>query len=307
MRYLVAGGAGFIGSHLTEVLLNEGNEVLVVDNYYTGKRSNLKKHFGNSSLELLRHDVCHPLHVEVDYIINLACPASPISYQKDPVQTLKTSISGSINLLGLAKRLKIPALLASTSEIYGDPLEHPQTEGYWGNVNNLGPRSCYDEGKRVAETLFNDYRRLNNIDTKIIRIFNTYGPIMDRDDGRVVSNFITQAISNQNITIYGDGSQTRSFCYISDLVDGMLKMIKSGKEVSGPINIGNPTESTIREIAEKIIELTNSKSKIVYCMLPKDDPKRRKPDITKAKSILGWNPKVELEEGLLKTIEYFSA
>ena len=305
MRILVAGGAGFIGSHLTDSLLSRGHEVLVVDNFYTGSRANIKSHSDNLKFDILRHDVCLPLHVEVDYIFNLACPASPRNYQKDPIQTIKTSFLGSFNLLGLAKRLRVPILLSSTSEIYGDPLVHPQVESYWGNVNCIGPRSCYDEGKRAAETLFSDYRRQHGLDTKIVRIFNTYGPRMDVDDGRVVSNFIIQALKSEDITIYGDGSQTRSFCYVSDLVEGLCRMMELPHDQGGPINIGNPTEKTIKEIAERVIDLTGSKSKIIHKELPQDDPKRRKPDISQARAKLSWSPVVDLDSGLKSTIDYF--
>lgn len=304
-RILVTGGSGFIGSHLCERLLNEGNEVLCVDNFFTGRRSNVYHLLSNPSFELMRHDVTMPLYVEVDMIFNLACPASPIHYQFDPVQTTKTSVSGAINMLGLAKRLKIPILQASTSEVYGDPHIHPQTEEYWGNVNPIGPRSCYDEGKRCAETLFFDYYRQHNVEIKVARIFNTYGPHMHPQDGRVVSNFIIQAIQNQDITIYGDGMQTRSFCYVSDLVDGLMRLMYSPKDVTGPINLGNPVEFTMIELANLVIELTGSKSKLINMPLPQDDPKQRKPDITNAKSILEWEPKIPLKNGLIKTIEYF--
>lgn len=305
MRILVAGGAGFIGSHLTDRLLELGHEVLVVDNFYTGNRVNVGHHSNDLKFDILRHDVCLPLHVEVDFIFNLACPASPRNYQKDPIQTIKTSFLGSFNLLGLAKRLKVPILLSSTSEIYGDPLVHPQVESYWGNVNCIGPRSCYDEGKRAAETLFSDYRRQHGLDTKIVRIFNTYGPRMDVDDGRVVSNFIIQALKSEDVTIYGDGLQTRSFCYVSDLVEGLISMMGLPYKEGGPVNIGNPSEMTIKDIAEKVVEVTGTKSKIVYKELPQDDPKRRKPDISKAQNLLGWSPKVNLDTGLQHTVDYF--
>lgn len=304
-RILVTGGAGFLGSHLCERLINEGNEVLCVDNFYTGSRKNIHNLLDNKNFELLRHDVTHPLFVEVDQIYNLACPASPIHYQFDPVQTTKTSVLGAINMLGLAKRLKIPILQASTSEVYGDPEVHPQTEDYRGNVNPIGPRACYDEGKRCAETLFFDYARQHNLEIKIIRIFNTYGTNMNLQDGRVVSNFIVQALQNEDITIYGDGKQTRSFCYVKDLIDGMVKMMNSENGFKGPVNIGNPVEFTMLELAEQIIDLTNSNSKIVYRELPEDDPLQRRPDISKANKHLGWKPEVDLREGLTYTIDYF--
>ena len=304
-RILVTGGAGFIGSHLCERLLNEGNEVICVDNFYTGTKDNIKHLLNNPYFEFIRHDICFPLYVEVDEIYNLACPASPIHYQKDPVQTTKVSVMGSINMLGLAKRLKIKILQASTSEIYGDPLVHPQPETYWGNVNPIGPRACYDEGKRCAETLFFDYHRQHKIKIKVARIFNTYGPRMHPDDGRVVSNFIVQALKNEPITVYGDGTQTRSFCYIDDMVDGLIKLMNSKDDFTGPVNLGNPSEFTILEFAEKVIKLTNSKSKIVFKPLPEDDPRQRQPDISLAKKELSWEPKVPLEEGLKLTIDYF--
>lgn len=304
-RILVTGGAGFLGSHLCRRLLNEGNEVLCIDNFFTGSKQNVEDLMSNPYFEIMRHDVTWPLYVEVDEIYNLACPASPIHYQKDPVQTTKTSVLGAINMLGLAKRLKIKILQASTSEVYGDPKEHPQKETYWGNVNPVGSRSCYDCGKRCAETLFFDYLRQYNVDIKVIRIFNTYGTFMNPQDGRVVSNFIVQALQNKDITMYGDGSQTRSFCYYSDLIDGMIRMMATGDDFHGPVNLGNPNEFTVKELAEKVIDMTNSKSKIVYMPLPSDDPCKRKPDISLAKSKLGWEPKVELEEGLSSTIEYF--
>ena len=303
---LVTGGGGFLGSHLCEKLLTKGYDVICADNFFTGSKDNIRHLLSNPNFELIRHDVTWPLYVEVDMIYNLACPASPIHYQHDPVQTTKTSVMGAINMLGLAKRLKIPILQASTSEIYGDPEVHPQTEEYWGNVNTIGPRSCYDEGKRCAETLFYDYRHQLGTDTKIIRIFNTYGPRMSPYDGRVVSNFIVQALDDQDITIYGQGEQTRSFCYVDDLIKGMVKMMKTPKEIFGPVNLGNPVEFTIKELAEMVIKLTGSKSKLVYKELPKDDPVRRKPDISKAKSILNWEPSVSLADGLKKTIQYFS-
>ena len=306
-RILVTGGAGFIGSHLCERLLEEGNEVICVDNFFTGSKENIKHLLGNPYFEVLRHDITFPLYVEVDEIYNLACPASPIHYQFDPVQTTKTSVMGAINMLGLAKRLKIRILQASTSEVYGDPTVHPQKEDYWGNVNPIGPRACYDEGKRCAETLFFDYHRQHNLDIKVVRIFNTYGPRMLPNDGRVVSNFIVQALKGEDITVYGDGSQTRSFCYIDDMVDGIIKMMNSPKGFTGPVNLGNPSEVSILELAEMILKLTKSKSKIVFKPLPQDDPKQRQPDITLAKSQLNWEPKVPLQEGLIKTIEYFKA
>jgi len=301
---LVTGGAGFIGSHLCKYLLDKGYYVLCIDNFYTGNINNIKALKSNPNFELMRHDITWPLYAEVDEIYNLACPASPIYYQRDPVQTIKTSVLGIINMLGLAKRLKIPILQASTSEVYGDPKEHPQKEDYWGNVNPIGIRACYDEGKRAAETLMMDYYRQNKVDIKIIRIFNTYGPNMCINDGRVISNFIVQALKNDPITVYGEGKQTRSFCYVSDLIEGIYKMMNS-KNFTGPINLGNPNEFTILELANKIIELTKSKSKIIYKPLPKDDPVRRKPDISLAKNKLDWKPKIELEEGLKNTIEYF--
>jgi UDP-glucuronate decarboxylase len=304
-RVLVTGGAGFLGSHLCERLLERGDEVLCVDNFFSSTRHNVAHLLSNHRMELLRHDVTFPLYVEVDEIFNLACPASPVHYQFDPVQTTKTSVIGAINMLGLAKRLKVRVLQASTSEVYGDPTIHPQTEEYWGNVNPIGTRSCYDEGKRCAETLFFDYRRQHNMPIKVVRIFNTYGPRMHPYDGRVVSNFIVQSLQGENITIYGDGSQTRSFCYVDDLIEGMLRMMNTPPDVTGPINIGNPTEFTIRELAETIIELTSSNSKLIFQPLPSDDPKQRKPDITKAGVILGWKPSIQLREGLVKTITYF--
>jgi UDP-glucuronate decarboxylase len=304
-RVLVTGGAGFIGSHLCARLLARGDEVLCVDNFYTGRRRNVSHLLSNSSFELLRHDICFPLYAEVDEIFNLACPASPIHYQFDPVQTTKTSVHGSINMLGLAKRVKAKILQASTSEVYGDPTVHPQTEDYWGNVNPVGSRSCYDEGKRCAETLFFDYRRQHHLPIKVARIFNTYGPRMHPNDGRVISNFIVQALHNRDITVYGDGSQTRSFCYVDDLVDGLVRLMQTSDDVTGPMNLGNPVEFTIRELAERTIVLTGSSSKIIHQPLPPDDPKQRQPHISKAQELLGWKPKVQLEEGLLKTIDYF--
>ena len=305
-RILVTGGAGFLGSHLCKKLLDEGNEVICVDNFYTGNKTNILPLLSNPYFEVIRHDITFPLYLEVDEIYNLACPASPIHYQNDPVQTTKTSVHGAINILGLAKRLGIKILQASTSEVYGDPDVHPQKENYWGNVNPIGIRSCYDEGKRAAETLFFDYWRQHKLEIKVMRIFNTYGPNMHPNDGRVVSNFIVQALKNIDITIYGDGQQTRSFCYVDDLLEGMVRFMKTSSDITGPINIGNPNEFTILELAKKVIELTNSKSKITFKPLPKDDPLQRKPDITLAKDQLNWIPKVQLEEGLLKTIEYFN-
>ena len=304
-RVLVTGGAGFLGSHLCDRLLAEGNEVICVDNFYTGDKRNIKHLLHNPYFELLRHDITFPLYVEVDEIYNLACPASPIHYQNDPVQTTKTCVHGSINMLGLAKRTKTKILQASTSEVYGDPTMHPQQESYWGNVNCCGPRSCYDEGKRCAETLFFDYHRQHNLKIKVSRIFNTYGPRMHPNDGRVVSNFIMQALKNEPITVFGDGRQTRSFCYVDDLIDGLVRLMNSKDEITGPINLGNPSEFTILELAEKVIELTGSESRIVFKPLPQDDPTQRKPDISMAKSLLGWEPRVQLEEGLKKTIKYF--
>lgn len=304
-RVLVTGGAGFIGSHLCERLLGAGYDVLCVDNFFTGRRQNVAHLLGRPGFELLRHDVTFPLYVEVDQIYNLACPASPVHYQFDPVQTTKTSVMGAINMLGLAKRLRIPILQASTSEVYGDPHVHPQHESYWGNVNPIGPRSCYDEGKRCAETLFFDYHRQHGLQTKVVRIFNTYGPRMHPNDGRVVSNFIVQALRGEDITIYGDGSQTRSFCYVDDLVDAMIRMMGTDPTVTGPINTGNPNEFTIGQLADLVVEMVGSGSEVVYRSLPVDDPKQRQPDISQAKAVLGWEPKVQLREGLQKTIRYF--
>lgn len=304
-KILVTGGAGFLGSHLCENLLAEGNDVLCMDNYFTGSKENIEHLLSNPYFELVRHDVTMPYFAEVDEIYNLACPASPIHYQYNPIKTIKTSVMGAINMLGLAKRIKAKILQASTSEVYGDPNIHPQTEEYWGNVNPIGPRSCYDEGKRCAESLFMNYHTQNNVRIKIIRIFNTYGPRMHPNDGRVVSNFIVQALQNKDITIYGDGKQTRSFCYVDDLIKGMKLMMNSSEEIIGPINIGNPTEFTILELAEKVIELTNSKSKLLFMPSPIDDPMQRKPNIEKAKNLLNWQPTVNLETGLIKTIEYF--
>lgn len=304
-KILVTGGAGFLGSHLCERLINEGNEVLCVDNFYTGGKSNIIHLMSNPRFELMRHDVTFPLYVEVDEIYNLACPASPIHYQHDPVQTTKTSVHGAINMLGLAKRTKAKILQASTSEVYGDPEIHPQPESYWGRVNPVGLRSCYDEGKRCAETLFFDYYRQHNLKIKVIRIFNTYGPRMHPNDGRVVSNFIVQALKGEAITMYGDGMQTRSFCYVDDLIDGMVRMMNSSDSFVGPVNIGNPGEFTMLDLARQIIEITGSTSKINFLPLPSDDPKQRKPVIDLAQSELGWNPTVPLAAGLVKTIEYF--
>lgn len=304
-RVLITGGAGFIGSHLSERLLDEGHEVICVDNFFTGSRKNVEHLFGNPRFEILRHDVTFPLYVEVDQIYNLACPASPVHYQHDPVQTTKTSVMGAINMLGLAKRLRVPILQASTSEVYGDPAVHPQPEEYWGNVNPIGPRSCYDEGKRAAETLFFDYRRQHDLDIKVIRIFNTYGPRMHPNDGRVVSNFIVQALRGEPITIYGDGSQTRSFCYVDDLVDGMVRLMNTGHDVTGPVNVGNPGEFTMLELAQAILAITGSGSTIDYRPLPQDDPKQRQPDIGLARRELGWEPTIALDQGLRSTVEYF--
>ena len=304
-RILITGGAGFIGSHLCERLLQDGNEVLCVDNFYTGRKGNIAHLLTIPYFEVLRHDICFPLFIEVDEIYNLACPASPIHYQFDPVQTIKTAVHGAINMLGLAKRLKVKILQASTSEVYGDPSVHPQTESYWGNVNPVGIRSCYDEGKRCAETLFFDYHRQHKLKIKVARIFNTYGPRMHPNDGRVVSNFIMQALQGEDITVFGNGSQTRSFCYVDDLVDGLIRLMNSQDTFTGPVNLGNPAEFSILELAQKVIELTGSKSKIVFKSLPDDDPKQRQPDITLAKDILNWEPTVFLNEGLIKTIDYF--
>lgn len=304
-RILVTGGAGFIGSHLCERLLKEGNEVICLDNLFTSTKDNIALLMDNKYFEFIRHDIIHPIHLEIDEIYNLACPASPIHYQYNPIKTIKTSVMGAINMLGLAKRVKAKILQASTSEVYGDPLVHPQYEEYWGNVNPIGPRSCYDEGKRCAESLFINYYFQNKVRIKIARIFNTYGPRMHPNDGRVVSNFIIQAIQNKPITIYGDGTQTRSFCYVDDMLDGLIKLMNTSDEIIGPINLGNPSEFKIIELAELIIDLTNSKSEIIHLPLPEDDPIRRQPDITKAKSILEWQPKISLKEGLVKTIEYF--
>lgn len=304
-KILVTGGSGFIGSHLCERLLEEGNEVICLDNFFTGQKKNVVHLLDNPFFELVRHDVTQPYFAEVDKIYNLACPASPIHYQFNPIKTIKTSVMGAINMLGLAKRIKAPMLQASTSEVYGDPHVHPQVESYWGNVNPIGLRSCYDEGKRCAETLCMDYHRQNGVKVKIIRIFNTYGPRMSMEDGRVVSNFVVQALRNQDITIYGDGSQTRSFQYVDDLIEGMSKMMSSADEFIGPVNLGNPGEFTIAQLAQTIIDMTGSRSKLVYRPLPSDDPAQRKPDISLARKTLGWEPGIKLEEGLKKTIAYF--
>jgi UDP-glucuronate decarboxylase len=307
MRILVSGAGGFLGSHLCDKLLSNGHEVLAVDNFFTGARTNVAHLLGNPNFELLRHDVTFPLFVEVDAIYNLASPASPIHYQKDPVQTIKTNILGAVNMLGMAKRLRVPIFQASTSEVYGDPEVHPQTEEYWGNVNPIGPRACYDEGKRAAETLFFDYNRQHGVNIRVARIFNTYGPRMATGDGRVVSNFIVQALKGEDITIYGDGSQSRSFCYVSDLIDGFVRMMDQTDSLVGPINLGNPNEFTMLELAEQVIRLTGSKSKLRFEPLPQDDPKQRQPDISKAKRILDWEPKIQLNEGLDLTIRYFKS
>jgi len=304
-RILVTGGSGFLGSHLCERLLADGSEVICLDNFFTGARRNIEHLLDHKRFELIRHDVTFPLYIEVDEIYNLACPASPVHYQHDPVQTTKTSVHGAINMLGLAKRLRAKIMQASTSEVYGDPSVHPQTEDYWGNVNPIGIRSCYDEGKRCAETLFFDYWRQHKLRIKVARIFNTYGPRMHPNDGRVVSNFIVQALQGQNITVFGDGQQTRAFCYVDDLIEGFVRLMKSADDVTGPINLGNPGEFTMLELAQNVIDLTGSRSKIVHKPLPADDPRQRKPDISKAKGTLGWEPKVPLKEGLKKTIVYF--
>ncbi|WP_201864493.1 UDP-glucuronic acid decarboxylase family protein [Microvirga soli] len=306
-RALVTGGAGFLGSHLCEVLLARGYQVLCVDNFYTGARWNIEHLLDHKRFELLRHDITHPLFVEVDEIYNLACPASPIHYQWDPVQTTKTSVIGSINILGLAKRLKAKVFQASTSEVYGDPSVHPQHENYWGNVNPIGPRSCYDEGKRCAETLFFDYNRQHGVQIKVARIFNTYGPRTHPNDGRVVSSFIVQALLGHDLTIFGDGEQTRSFCYVDDLVDGFYRLMNTPSDVTGPVNLGNPQEFTVRALAEKVINLTGSRSKVIHRPLPPDDPRQRRPDISKANELMDWKPKVQLEEGLQRTIPYFES
>lgn len=304
-RILVTGGAGFIGSHLCKRLLDEGNDVICLDNFFTGCKDNIRKLLSNDHFELVRHDITKEYYAEVDQIYNLACPASPPHYQYNPIKTIKTSVLGMINMLGLAKRCKSVILQASTSEVYGDPAIHPQLESYWGNVNPIGIRSCYDEGKRCAETLMMDYHRQNGVNTRIVRIFNTYGPNMDMNDGRVVSNFIVQALKGEDITIYGDGTQTRSFCYVSDLVEGMIRMMNNSQDFIGPVNLGNPSEFTIGDFAKLVIKMTNSNSKLVYKPLPKDDPCRRRPDISEAKRVLDWEPEVSVEEGLAKTIKYF--
>lgn len=306
-KVLITGGAGFIGSHLCDRLVGQGHDVICADNFFTGSKRNIRHLIGNPNFELLRHDVTFPLYVEVDRIFNLACPASPIHYQHDPVQTTKTSVHGAINMLGLAKRTGARILQASTSEVYGDPEMHPQPEGYWGRVNPVGIRSCYDEGKRCAETLFFDYYRQHNLEIKVIRIFNTYGPRMQPDDGRVVSNFIMQALNGEDITIYGDGTQTRSFCYIDDMVDGFFEMMESASDLTGPLNMGNPVEFSMLELAEQVLSLTGSRSKLIYKPLPSDDPRQRQPDISLAKKTLGWRPKVSLHDGLKETIDYFKA
>jgi UDP-glucuronate decarboxylase len=304
-RILVTGGSGFLGSHLCERLLEQGANVICVDNFFCGTRSNIEHLLGHRRFELIRHDVTFPLYVEVDEIYNLACPASPIHYQRDPVQTTKTSVHGAINMLGLAKRVRASILQASTSEVYGDPTVHPQPEEYWGNVNPIGPRSCYDEGKRCAETLFFDYRRQHNMPIKVARIFNTYGPRMHPNDGRVVSNFVVQALLERDITVYGDGGQTRSFCYVDDLVDGLVRLMQTKDSITGPINLGNPSEFTILDLASQVIELSGSRSRIVHRALPQDDPKQRKPDISKAQDLLDWQPRIAIREGLARTISYF--
>ena len=305
MRVLITGGAGFIGSHLAEKLLSQDHEVIILDNFYTGQKSNLLRISSNPNFEVLRQDVTEPISLEVDAIYHLACPASPVHYQKFPVQTIKTSVLGSINALELATRLNIPILLSSTSEVYGDPNISPQTETYWGNVNPIGLRSCYDEGKRAAETLFFDFNRQYSTEIRVARIFNTYGPNMSPEDGRVVSNFIVQALKNNDITIYGDGTQTRSFCYVDDLVEGLVRLMNNSDSTQSPINLGNPNEISVLELAQKIISMTNSNSQVIQLPLPQDDPKQRRPDIDKAKKILGWQPTIDLENGLIKTIEYF--
>jgi UDP-glucuronate decarboxylase len=304
-RILVTGGAGFVGSHLCERLLDQGHEVLCVDNFYTSSRANVAALLANPRFELMRHDVCQPLYVEVDEIYNLACPASPVHYQADAIQTTKTSVIGALNMLGLAKRTGAKILQASTSEVYGDPVVHPQTEDYWGNVNPIGERSCYDEGKRCAEALFFDYHRQHRVRIKVARIFNTYGPRMDPEDGRVVSNFIVQALRDKDITVYGHGEQTRAFCYVSDLVDGLIRLMNSGDSVTGPVNLGNPGEFTIRQLAEMVLDITGSSSKIVYRPLPKDDPQQRRPDISKAQELLDWRPTIQLLDGLTRTVAHF--
>jgi UDP-glucuronate decarboxylase len=305
LRNIITGGAGFLGSHLCERLLDRGEEVICIDNYFTGAKDNIEHLLSNNRFEAIRHDITFSLYVEAERIYNLACPASPVNYQLDPVQTTKTSVHGAINMLGLAKRLKAPILQASTSEVYGDPNQHPQSESYWGNVNPIGPRACYDEGKRCAETLFFDYHRQHGLNIKVARIFNTYGPRMHRNDGRVVSNFIMQALAGEDITVYGDGAQTRSFCYVDDLIDGLIRLMDQPANVTGPINIGNPTEFTVLQLAEQVVSMTGSRSKIIYHLLPTDDPKQRRPNIEKANDILDWEPTVQLKEGLQKTIAYF--
>ena len=304
-RILITGGAGFLGSHLCDRLTEDGHDVLCLDNFFTGAKSNIGHLIGRPNFELIRHDLVHPIFLEVDEIYNLACPASPIHYRYNPVKTVKTSVMGAINMLGVAKRVKAKILQASTSEVYGNPTVHPQNEDYWGNVNTIGPRSCYDEGKRCAETLFFDYHRQNKVNIRVVRIFNTYGPRMHPNDGRVVSNFIVQALTNRDITVYGDGSQTRSFCYVDELVEGLIRMMNGPDDFVGPVNLGNPTEFTILDLAEKTIRLTGSKSKIIFKPLPQDDPLQRRPDITLAKEKLQWEPKIDVENGLNKTIEYF--
>lgn len=304
-RILVTGGAGFLGSHLCDRLIEEGHDVLCLDNFFTGGKENVRHLFGTPTFELIRHDLVQPVFLEVDEIYNLACPASPVHYQYNPVKTIKTNVMGAIHMLGLAKRVKAKILQASTSEVYGDPAVHPQTEAYWGNVNTIGIRSCYDEGKRCAETLFFDYHRQNGVNIRVIRIFNTYGPRMHPNDGRVVSNFIVHALKNQDIAVFGDGTQTRSFCYVDDMVEGMIRMMNGPDEFIGPVNLGNPGEFTILELAQKILDITGSRSKIVFEPLPQDDPAQRQPDITLAKTRLGWEPEIDLGEGLVKTIEYF--
>jgi len=304
-RILITGGAGFLGSHLCERLLGEGNDIICLDNFFTGDKNNIRHLLGSPHFELVRHDITNPIYIEVDEIYNLACPASPVHYQYNPIKTIKTNVMGVINVLGIAKRTKAKILQASTSEIYGDPEVHPQTESYWGKVNPIGIRSCYDEGKRAAECLMMDYRRQNNVRTKIVRIFNTYGPRMALNDGRVVSNFIIQALQNKNITVYGDGSHTRSFCYVDDMIEGFIRMMNSPDEFYGPVNIGNPGEFTVLELARKVIAMTKSSSKIDFLPLPNDDPAQRRPDITLAREKLGWKPAINLDEGLIKTIDYF--
>lgn len=304
-RILITGGAGFLGSHLCDRLIGEGHDVLCLDNFFTGSKRNISHLLGKPNFELIRHDLVQPVFIEADEIYNLACPASPVHYQYNPVKTVKTSVMGSINMLGLAKRVKAKILQASTSEIYGNPIVHPQKEDYWGNVNTIGPRSCYDEGKRCAETLFFDYHRQNRVNIRVVRIFNTYGPRMHPNDGRVVSNFIVQALKNQDISVYGDGSQTRSFCYVDDMIEGLISMMNGPDDFIGPLNLGNPDESSILQLAEVIIKLTGSSSKIIFQSLPQDDPLQRQPDITLARERFNWRPKIDLDEGLKKTIEYF--